>query len=477
MKTNSKHIAMISLATVLGVASFSAQGELSVPKGVSADNVKAGFTKSGNSVGIDMNLNLDSIKVGRNQRIILRPMLCGENDTALFTPIVINGRNASITYRRNSKERIDGALVVNSKSRTRQVSYSSRLPYESWMNSSKVYVVEDRCGCGVTNAGDLSDFEPVATITRPDFSDVRIAYSVPEIEPVKERSESGSAYIAFPVNQTTILRDFRNNRSELNKMVSTIDITIHGYASPEGLYSTNTRLASGRAEALTSYVASLTGTSKGQFKTLSTPEDWEGLRSYIVDSKLTETNGILYIIDTENDPDARDAQIKKRFPTIYTMLLNEVYPRLRHSDYTVRYIVRPFTLDEAREYIVSHPSYLSLDEYYMVANSYAYQPEERANILYKAATMFPESETAQLDAACVSLENKDFKTAERYVSSVGESPIASNVRGIIEMQKKNYDSARKFFTSAAEGGCEEAAHNLDILNSIDTNTSQVLLKD
>jgi len=42
---------------------------LSVPKGVSADNVKAGFTKSGNSVGIDMNLNLDSIKVGRNQRI------------------------------------------------------------------------------------------------------------------------------------------------------------------------------------------------------------------------------------------------------------------------------------------------------------------------------------------------------------------------------------------------------------------------
>ena len=69
-------------------------------------------------------------------------------------------------------------------------------------------------------------------------------------------------------------------------------------------------------------------------------------------------------------PDARERRLKSRFPQQYRILLNEVYPALRHSDYEVEYVVRPFSLEEARVILTENPRLLSLHELYMIANSY-----------------------------------------------------------------------------------------------------------
>ena len=91
------------------------------------------------------------------------------------------------------------------------------------------------------------------------------AYIRPKAEQKINRIE-GSAYIDFPVNRTEIHPDYRRNPEELKKILSTIDavkndadskiisISIKGYASPEGSYSNNIRLAKGRTETLKEYV-------------------------------------------------------------------------------------------------------------------------------------------------------------------------------------------------------------------------------
>lgn len=68
-------------------------------------------------------------------------------------------------------------------------------------------------------------------------------------------SLQGKAYLDFPVNRTELHPDYHNNPSELHKIMQTIDtvrnnanveitsISIHGYASPEGSYQNNERLA------------------------------------------------------------------------------------------------------------------------------------------------------------------------------------------------------------------------------------------
>ncbi len=86
----------------------------------------------------------------------------------------------------------------------------------------------------------------------------------------------------------------------------------------------------------------------------STPEDWAGFRKFITNSALPQKEEILQMIDLdEKDMDAKEKRIARLVgPETYRFLLNECYPALRHSDYTVAYTVRGFNLDEAKEIII-----------------------------------------------------------------------------------------------------------------------------
>jgi outer membrane protein OmpA-like peptidoglycan-associated protein len=454
--------------------------------------VRAGFTRSGHAAGIDMTIQLDSVKVSTGKRLILRPLLCGATDTLQLQPIVINGRKAGITYLRNDEEQIDGALVVNAKQEPREVQYRTRVPYRNWMDNAKVYVVEDRCGCGITHGGSLDDATLLGQLARPlgdANSPMRYSYQKPAVEAVKARSESGCAYINFPVNQTVILNNYHENRRELDKILQTINVVkndshiqidgiqIHGYASPEGTYANNTRLAQGRAEALTNYVASIEQIPRSKFAVEATPEDWDGLRDSIRARAFTQADAMLALIDGEQDADTREAKLRQQYPTEYATLLKEVYPRLRHSNYTVRYTVRNFSLEEAREYMQTHPDYLSLDEYFVVANSYANGSDERAQALYQAAAQFPNEPTAQLNAALAALDSNDLSTAATYAQRAGNSAEAQNVRGILALKQGKLAQARELLKQAAGSGNLDAQANLETVEAILTAQSQQVLDD
>jgi outer membrane protein OmpA-like peptidoglycan-associated protein len=452
-------------------------------------NARVGLTQSLRQAGVDMQIIPSQAHLKSGQRLILRPVLCGERDTAQLAPIVLNGRKASYTYIRNARtEAVPGAMVVNVKHAPDSVAYSGRVAYEDWMQQSRLYVLQDRCGCGLTDAGSLQGLQPVGQIERRQPERMQVAFTVPEVEAVKERAESGSAYIDFPVNQTVIDPDYHTNRAELNKIVATIDvvksdshilledITIHGYASPEGSFASNARLAEGRAEALTAYVSSLSSVARDKFHTESTPEDWNGLVEYLKKGELSQSRDILDLIDREAEPDRREYLIRMRYPIPYTTLRNEVYPRLRHSDYTVRYQVRAFTVDEAREYLQTHPSYLSLEEVFQVAQSYD-DPQERYKVMRQAAALFPQHELAQLNAGCAAIQCDDLSGAAHYLQSAGDSDRAREARGVLAALQGDFDSALPLLQSVNAEECPDVAHNLEVLDQMMHPRSQQELPD
>ncbi len=200
--------------------------------------------------------------------------------------------------------------------------------------------------------------------------------------------------------------------------VSITAVKIHGYASPEGSFANNRRLAEGRAEALAGYVGRLYSFPSGMIEVESTPEDWDGLRRYVADSlSLDNRDGILAIIDnTDLAPDARERRLKSRFPQQYRILLNEVYPALRHSDYEVEYVVRPFSL-------------------YMIANSYEPGSDEFNEVFEVAVRLFPSDPVANLNAAITAFNRRDIPAAERYLAKAGNHPQAAVVRKAIEESK------------------------------------------
>lgn len=386
--------------------------------------------------------------------------------------IVVNGRKQDISYKRYAhKDFPDDAQVVRRKNGTAQsYDYNAVVPYEEWMKNADVVIAEDLCGCGNVEEQDQTVIQRLRT--------PYMAYLRPQAEAQKARTEQGRAFIDFPVDKTTLYPDYRNNPRELDKIINTINLVkedknvfitgveIHGYASPEAPYNYNARLAEGRAKTLTDHVKRLVNLNDDIFKVTSTPEDWEGLRQAVAFGNLDHKQQILDIIDdTDLDPDAREWKIKSTYPQEYRFMLDTYYPALRHSDYVVSYTVRPFSVEEAKEILRTKPKQLSLEEMYLVAQTYEPGSDEFNEVFQTAVVLYPDDPTANLNAACAEIERGDYAAASKYLAKAGDTPYAAHARGVIAMRKGDNTEARRQFTKAAQGGVKEAQQNLELLGA------------
>lgn len=387
--------------------------------------------------------------------------------------IVINGKRQQIMYERGVGNKhlnlSPKAMVVRRNNKQAQtLKYTASIPVAGVMKNYDLNMHEDLCGCG--NLEEGNDFhlrhrrQPQAVFVRP------------AVEAIKVRHLDKRAYIDFPVNKIELHADYRRNPAQLDSIVRTINalkddknlevsgINIHGYASPESPYSHNDYLAKNRAKTLTDYVRRMVALPTKLFTVSSTAEDWDGLRNYLKDSNLEHKAEILAIANDEKmDPDAREQKIKKLYPSEYRFMLDTWYPALRHSDYRITYKVKPFDVAEAKEIIKTKPQQLSQEEMFLVAQTYEPGSKEFNDVMEIAVRMFPENETANLNAANTRLNAGDADGAKAYLDKAGNSPAAQNARGVYEALKGNDQQARHYFGLAAKAGVKAAQENLENL--------------
>lgn len=430
--------------------------------------------KKGNDLKIDFDVDFSGVSLKSEQQVIYTPVFVGEGDSIMFEPIVLNGRNVTIKEQREPRRRVSGAqeVVTRRNGTSQHVSVSRSVPYQDWMEYSHVYLAEDLCGCG--NLQDQGRV-PVGDFDNRPAPAPLMTFVAPKAEAVKARAEKGSAFVDYVVNKTNILPDYRRNRQEIAKIVATIDlvkndpnvsiteINIHGYASPEGSYANNTRLAEGRAASLKEYVRSLYTLPDNIFTSNATPEDWAGLKKLVENSQIDNRAEILSIIDSDMEPDAKDHEIRRRFPQTYAFMLKEWYPGLRHSDYTVNYVVRPFTVEETKQIMKKNPRQVSLNEMFLVAKTYEPGSPEFNEVMDIAVRTYPNDSIANLNAACAALNAQDWASARKYLAKAGNSPEAVHARGVLAMNEGRYDEAETYFNDALKAGVKSAEENLRIL--------------
>ena len=351
--------------------------------------------------------------------------------------------------------------------------YGAILHYQPWMDAWRLYIDEDLCGCG----RPIADSSNLLAENLPLPTTAFFAYATPEMEAVKARSVEGRAYLDFPVNKTVIYPDYRNNPKELANILQTINvvkedanieitgINIHGYASPEGAYNVNARLAEGRAEALKEYVRCLNNFPNYIFTVESTPEDWSGLIAWLKTCDLDDKEALLDIAQSNLAPDAKDQRIKKDYPSAYATLLANCYPALRHSDYVVNYVIRPFSVEEAAVILETKPSQLSLYEIYMVANSYPKDSQKFRETLITAATLFPQNKEANLNAANALIEAGELEAVKPFLARASGLPQATMLEGVLSMWKGDIADARQKFIEAQKAGIAEATDNLKLIEN------------
>lgn len=448
-----KAIFFAVIACLMSASSAFAKATVVNVEGVLIDNIDAAISEDRNLL-ISMDIDLTKVKIKSNQEYIITPYVTNGVETLRLQPVTFAGRNRYYFHERNEKK--NPFMVRNGKDAVYH--YRQSVPMQEWMNHSDVdYEIEvDGC-CNEPKA--KADGGTIAQIDNgpKDFM-ADFLYIPPQAEGTKTRHKDGSAFIDFVVNKTDINPEYRKNPSELAKIIATIDdvrgdaditiknLYIKGFASPEGPYDNNVRLAQGRTQSLKEYVRQLYNFPENIMHTDYEAEDWEGLRKYVAASNLDNREGILAIIDSDLEPDAKNTKIQTTYPAQYEFLLKNEYPALRHSDYVIEYTVRTYTsVPEILAVMEKNPGNLDLNEFYLAANSFPIGSEEYNNIFDIAVRMFPNDPIANLNAANASMSRGDYKTAAKFLNKAGDSEEVTYAEGILAALQRDYDTAETIF--------------------------------
>lgn len=440
----------------------------------------------GSRLVASMELDLTGLEVRGGRAALITPRLVGGADSLDLEPVVVYGRRRRLHYERNGLSPLTGGEGVEYKAsdRPEAVDYEDSVPYEGWMDGAELRLAVSELGCcgSETGLGSLA----LAGYKEPEPEPAEffpgLVYVSPEAEAAKERGIEGSAYIDFPANVTEIRPDYRRNAVELGKIRGTIDsvrrdpdvsitsVWLKGYASPEGRWPLNARLAEGRVGALRDYIEGLYPFPRGTVATEWEAEDWAGLRRWVEASTLGHRDEILSIIDGGGeasglDLDGRDWRIRRLYPAEYAAILRDCYPALRHTDYRVSYTVRTYAdTAEIRRVMASKPQNLSLGEMYLLAQGYEPGTEEFTEVFETAVRLYPDDEAANLNAANAAMRRGDHSRAAALLARAGNSAEAVYARAALAIRTGDLDTARTLLGRAADMGLAQASATLEELD-------------
>lgn len=449
--------------------------------GVRTSNVT--LTPTSTMMNVAMDIDYSAAEIGRKEALDIVPVLTDGTHTKELPAIGVYGGRRYWNYLRNGgKTGKDFTLYKAGKAPATE-HYTANVPYEGWMDNCQLILRQSTRGC--CNSTLKQGVSTLAAIEKAFKFEPSFVYVQPEAENVKLRDEKGEAYLEFPVGKGKVDKDFKNNAAEIQKIVDMVNnlaankdeykvkgIALKGYASPDGSYKTNERLAMDRTGSLKIVV-------KNALKGLNIPistnyeaEDWEGVKNFVEASSLDKKDEILAVINGNLTPDQKEQKLKASFPQQYNILKNDCFPALRRSSYTVNYEVASF-IDAAqiKNKIATNPKDLSLNEFFIAANSCAAGSPEFNSIMEKALQQYPGNEIAQLNAANAAMSSGNLQRAGELLSEIKDgglskqAPYVTYAKALYQALSGNYAKAAQMFTTVKDKIPEAAAAIKQLANA------------
>lgn len=344
----------------------------------------------------------------------------------------------------------------------------------------------------------------VATATMADAATATPAITADKFQRVI--AEKVDADIIFLINQANI-RDNQLRSQAMTNLHSEIanadaddrreiaEINIQSYASPDGSLDLNTRLAQAREKTTVDYMnKQLKGKSFGELTADFTPEDWEGFRRLVSESKIQDKDLILSVLSMYQDPEVREREIHN-LSHVFEQLAEEILPQLRYSRITAKINVIGKSDDEIRQAYKQNPSSLSVDEILYLA-TLVDSNAEKAQIYSTAAELYPTDYRTFNNLGIAQFADGDYDAARSSFAQAARLAPASGEPqmnlGLVALVNGNYDDAQSRFGNAAgveelnealgvyylkKGDNAAAARSLRGVNTNNAALAQILTKD
>ncbi|MBO4673886.1 MAG: OmpA family protein [Bacteroidaceae bacterium] len=413
--------------------------------------------------------------VPATQSVVLAPVLVDTltHQQVSFPLIFLNGSNQQIYFERVLKDEYPDALALRKKKGVNlNIDYVRMVKYEPWMDRAVLKLHKQSCACN--NRKERGEL--IAAMWKKEAPVISL-YPVYLIPPAdnseKVREERGSAFLCFEVNKWDIKPEYMSNPAELQKIHNSVNVvrndldvtirkmTIEGFASPEGSYSHNLELSVNRTEALKNYLLMSNIANGISIEASGKGENWDGFIKYLRNGNDIPQRGKLLNIATSNfSPDEKEQKMRKEAPEGLAYVVKNGFPSLRCTNYTVVYIVRPFTLEESERVFETRPINLNLNEIYRLAENYANNQEKYYSIIRKAYMLYPNDSYINLSMSCQAIKKGEIEEAEEYLNKVNDCPEKTMNKGLLAWLKGDTDEAIRLVEQAKRKGVKLADEQL-----------------
>ncbi len=316
------------------------------------------------------------------------------------------------------------------------------------------------------------------------------------------------ANIKFLVNQANLRRSELKNNSvqEFVAMLKRINadreklnirnVEVQAYASPEGGFSFNDKLAGKRQNTSEAYVKSQlkqTGVATG-IDAHYTAQDWDGFQKLVQASNIQDKDVILRVLSMYKDPEQREQQIRNMSET-FRELADGILPELRRSRLIINYETIGRSDEQIKAQYATDATKLGVEEmlYYATLEDNIAKKEE---IYKRTAEYYDKDYRAMNNLATLAFMKGDEMEATRHLERAlrvnPQAPEALANLGIMELVNGNVKEAETSIAKAlgeqninvaigslnlAKGNFAQAEKDFEDVNSNSAALAQLMNKN
>ncbi len=245
-----------------------------------------------------------------------------------------------------------------------------------------------------------------------------------------------------------------------------VNVEISAYASPDGGYELNEKLAAQREKNTNQYLKNELKKSKvdAPVSARYTAQDWEGFKQLVEKSNIQDKNIILSVLSSYSDPEEREKQIKN-ISSVFSVLAEEILPQLRRSRLTANVEIIGKSDAEISKMATSSPKALSVEEL-LYAATLANTNDAKAAIYNTVTQIYPNDYRAYNNLGTIEYEKGNFVDAEKYFNKAqsltgSKSPELNYNYALMALRVGDKQNAQQFLGNAA--GVPELNNALGLL--------------
>lgn len=245
-------------------------------------------------------------------------------------------------------------------------------------------------------------------------------------------------------------------------------IEVSAYASPDGGYQLNEKLAGQREKVTGDYVQKQMKNAKADapVDTKYTAEDWEGFQELVAASDIQDKDVILRVLSMYKDPEEREQQIKA-ISSAFRELADGILPQLRRARMIANYELIGRDDEQILAQIKEDPSKLSVEELLYGATLYDNDLNGAANAYQKAVDLYPNDARAYNNLATIAYAQGDYAKAKEWLQrALGKDNKVAEANanlGLLALQAGNLSEAENYIArGSSANGVNEIIGNLHL---------------